>query len=410
MTERWAPEEELPEGSHEAAWGDEHLPEGDEEPGWDWDASWGGAPPRGHAGATARTGPRHRPGRRPARRGRRVLAWVAATLGVLVLALALFGIHLEHEISPGGRPGRLVSVTIPAGASTARIGRILAGAGVISGPTLFHYYVGLRGDGPLLPGTYRLASHESYSAAIAALTKGPPIVVERLVIPEGYTLAQIAARVQALPGLGLRADKLLAAASSGQVRSRYEPPGVDDLEGLVYPATYDIRQGMTEADVLTLLVQKFDDEAAAVGLEARAAALGYTPYQVVTVASIVEREAKLAADRPGVASAIYNRLRVGMALGADSTLVYALRLANPSVDIATVDYNQPSPYNTRIHKGLPPTPIANPGLPSLQAATSPPSTSYLYFVETNPDGQLSFASTVSGFDHLQAECRAAHLC
>jgi UPF0755 protein len=167
---------------------------------------------------------------------------------------------------------------------------------------------------------------------------------------------------------------------------------------------------MDEADILQEMVTAFVERATALDLTGRAAALKMTPYDVVTVASIVEREAKLDADRGGVASAIYNRLRAGIPLGADSTLVYALRQSDPGVDVAKINYNQPNPYNTRLHAGLPPTPIANPGLPSLTAAVDPPATTYLYFVEINPDGKLGFASTTSGFEQLTDECRAAGLC
>lgn len=347
---------------------------------------------------------------RPRRRRRPVLTVLLALVVVSALIVVGVGLHLKGEISPGGKPGKLVDVTIPKGSTDRAIGQRLAAAGVISGPSLFHWYVSLRHDGPFQPGSYRLAEHESYSAAIAALKQGPPVVVDHLVVPEGYTLAEIAQRVQALPGMHLQAATFLTDATTGVVRSPYEPAGVNSLEGLVFPATYDVSPPMTEADVLRLMVQKFDDVAASLDLTGRAAALGVTPYQVVTVASIIEREAKLAGDRPGVASAIYNRLHIGMALGADSTLVYALRLANPALDPSKVDYETPSPYNTRLNKGLPPTPIANPGLPSLTAAANPPTTTNLYFVEVDPDGQLAFASNSAGFAKLQAQCRAARLC
>ena len=90
--------------------------------------------------------------------------------------------------------------------------------------------------------------------------------------------------------------------------------------------------------------------------------------------------------------------------------MYALRKADPSIIVNSINYNQPNPFNTRLNKGLPPTPIDNPGIPSLVAATNPPTTPYLYFVETNPDGKLSFASTNAGFQNLENECQAANLC
>jgi UPF0755 protein len=383
--------------------------------GYDDPAVGGGAgtPGRGGAHRQGRASGSHR--RRPPAdhstyRRRRILA-VLASLVVLVIIVALVGVvYANHQINPGGREGARVAVDIPAHASTGEIGTILGRAGVIHDGKLFRYYAKVTGAGDLLPGNYQLARNESYDDAINALQKGPVLIVDRLTIPEGFTLAQIAARVGALPGLHLSAAKFLAAGTTGQVKSPYEPAGSDNLEGLVFPATYQVRQGQVEADILQEMVDAFDTNATQLGLVAGAKKLGMTPYQVVTVASIVEREAKLAGDRGDVASAIYNRLAQGMTLGADSTQTYYLRLTDPTVVPTVAQLEQPSPYNTRLNTGLPPTPIANPGIPSLMAAINPPSTTYLYFVETNPDGKLSFASDATGFAQLQTECAAAHLC
>jgi UPF0755 protein len=333
---------------------------------------------------------------------------IVATV-VVVLAAGLF-VWAQHQINPGGHHGPNVAVDIPPGSSTSKIGSILAKAGVIHEGTLFAWYVRIKGDGPLLAGDYSLPKNSSYQSAISALEAGPKIVTERLVIPEGYTVRQIANALAALPVLHLSAAKFLAAAESNEVRSPYEPAGVNNLEGLLFPATYQVRQGQTEIDVLEQMVGAFDDQAASVGLSAAAARLHLTPYQVVTLASIVEREAKLAPDRGPVASTLYNRLRAGMPLGADSTETYFLRLTDPTLLPTASQLNQPSSYNTRLHRGLPPTPIANPGVASLQAAANPPTTPYLYFVEVRPDGTLGFASTTAGFAQLQNQCRAANLC
>ena len=303
-----------------------------------------------------------------------------------------------------------MAVSIPKGASTSQISSILSRAGVIHSGTLFALYVRIHGDGPLYPGSYSLPKNSTYKSAISALEAGPKLITDRLVIPEGFTIRQIAAAVGALPQLHLSAQRFLAAATGGEVRSPYEPAGVNNLEGLLFPATYQVRQGEGEIDVLEQMVGAFDDQATAMGLTAAAARLHVTPYQAVTVASIVEREAKLYANRGPVASTIYNRLHRGMPLGADSTQTYYLRLRDPQLVPSAAQLNQPSPYNTRLVKGLPPTPIANPGLASLRAATNPPTTTYLYFVEVKPSGELGFASTTAGFDQLQQQCRAARLC
>jgi UPF0755 protein len=361
--------------------------------------------------ASAAHGPAHLRRNQPSGRGRgsRLLRRLTALLAILVVLAAVVLVWANSQINPG-KAGRMVTVNIPKGASTSTIGSILAHAGVIHDGFLFSIYVKVSGDGPLFPGKYNLPKNSSYHSAIKALEAGPKILVDKLVIPEGFTVQQIADAVGALPGLGLSSQKFLQAASDGTVRSPYEPAGENNLEGLLFPATYDVRQGESEVDILEQMVGSFNDHAQSLGITQAAATLGISPYQLVTVASIVEREAKRDSDRADVASVIYNRLRAGIPLGADSTQAYYLRLTQPGLNPTAQQDNQPSPYNTRLNKGLPPTPIASPGLPSLQAAVSPPATTYLYFVEINPDGQLGFASTIAGFTQLQRQCRAAKLC
>ena len=373
--------------------------------------------PPGYAQNETWSGPEHSKRRRrerdedhPRRRKHPVLLALLIVFALL-LAVAIGGVvWAEGQINPGGHQGPDVEVSIPTGSSTSHIGSILSKAGVIHSGTLFALYVRIHGDGPLLPGNYSLPKNSSYKSAIAALKAGPKVITEKLVIPEGYTIRQMAVAVGALPRLHLSAARFLAAATNGEVRSPYEPANVNNLEGLLFPATYQVRQGDTEIDVLEQMVGAFDEHANQVGLTAAAAQLHVTPYQLVTVASIAEREAKLNADLGPVASTLYNRLRAGMPLGADSTQTYYLRLRNPALTPTAAQLNQPSPYNTLQVKGLPPTPISNPGLAALSAAATPPHTSYLYFVEVKPSGQLGYASSTAGFAQLQQQCRAAHLC
>jgi UPF0755 protein len=335
----------------------------------------------------------------------RLLKVVGAVVAVLLVAGFLGFVHISHEVNPPGPPGRTVTVTVPAGASTLRIADLLAKAGVIHGPTVFELYVKLEASGPLLPGTYHLATNEPYSRALAALEKGPVPVIEQLVVPEGYTIRQMAAALGRLKGTGVSSQAFVAAATGGQVRSPYEPSGTKSLEGLLFPATYPVRQGEQADDLVQYMVDTFDYHAAQLGLEVAAERLHRSVYQIVIVASIVEREAKLDVDRGPIASAIYNRLAAGMPIGAESTLLYGLGDPKGAVEVTTRN-----PYNTLVNKGLPPTPIASPGIPSLRAALDPPHTDYLYWVEVKPDGKMGFASTPAGFAKLQQECGAAHLC
>jgi UPF0755 protein len=346
--------------------------------------------------------------RRPARRSRGhhpVLVAIAVIVALLVVAAAGFAYWVKKQVNPGGKLGPVVTVVIPAGASSTKIGSVLDTDGIIHSGKLFPYYVRIKGSGTLYPGTYHLAKNESYSRVISSLQQGPPLVTDKLVVPEGFTIAQMAVAVAKLPHAGITARQFLAAADGGQVRSPYEPPGSNNLEGLLFPATYTVPANEDAVALVQQMVQAFNQNATAVNLTAGAAKLKMTPYQVVIVASMVEREASRAQDRGPIASVIYNRLSQNMPLGIDSTLLYGLGTTNPDVNPDT-----PSPYNTRINKGLPPTPIAGPGVASLSAAISPPTTSYLYYAVTGPGGQTSFASTAAGFATIEAQCEAGGYC
>jgi UPF0755 protein len=340
------------------------------------------------------------------RHGRR-RRWPAVLLVVFValVVVAVVGyLHVNKDINPPGKPGRTVMVVVPAGTSTSKAADLLAKDGVIHGSTVFDWYLKLKGVGSVLSGRYQMATNEPYSTALYVLQQGPLPVTFQVVVPEGFTIHQIALAVGHLKGAGISEQAFLQAAMGGQVRSPYEPAGSNDLEGLLFPATYPIEQGETADELVQYMVATFDTHAAALGLSSAAHRLGYSPYQVVTVASIVEREVKFEADRGGVASVIYNRLARGIPIGAESTLLYGLGEPKGPVVITT-----PNPYNTLVNKGLPPTPISNPGIPSLEAAMNPPKTTYLYWVEINPDGATSFASNEAQFKQLQVECRAVRL-
>jgi len=337
------------------------------------------------------------------RRGRRWFRWMGRLIAVGLLAGAVGIVWARYQVDPSGHQGAAVQVTIPKGASTSAIASLLGKQKVIHTPALFRYYVKLRGAGPLLPGTYTFHQNERYDDVIAALEKVPAVTVSRLTIPEGFTLTQIAAKVATLPGRS--AAKFLAAATSGQVRSRYEPAGTTSLEGLLFPATYQVTAGESDIALLSQMVTLFDETVSTLQIDQAAAKLGLTPYQVTVIASIVEREAKLDVDRPPMASAIYNRLRLGMALQIDATLMYGEQLTDPH----KIDLSTNTPYNSYKFKGLPPTPIAAAGVPSLEAAISPPTTTFIYWVLIDPSGKQAFASTPAEFAALSAQAKSKGL-
>jgi uncharacterized YceG family protein len=253
----------------------------------------------------------------------------------------------------------------------------------------------LDGDGPKFhSGVYELRRGMSYSAALAVLIKPPALVQVRVTIPEGFTRAQIAARAKAD---GLSGDYLVASRPSKafEPQSYGAAPSVHSLEGFLFPATYfDYRHESVQrlvAQQLQAFAQNFDQLNFS-----HASAQHLSRYDVLIIASMIEREAQVPSDRALVSAVIYNRLKAGTPLGIDATLRYALN-----------DYSQPltdsqlaldTPYNTRIHRGLPPTPISNPGVASMIAAAEPAHVSYMYYVDKpNTCGKLAFATTNAEF-------------
>lgn len=326
-------------------------------------------------------------GRAPRRRRR----WPWVALGSLAAAVVLVGAAVawvDHEANPG-KAGPPVVVSLPAGPASS-LGGVLSSHGVVGQGWLFDLYARAKGDPSVQPGAYLLHRSDSFSGALTALSNGPPEY--KVTIPEGYTVAQIAERVGRLPGHSPAG--FLAAARSGRVRSPYEPPGSSNLEGLLFPDTYSVGLKDSDESVLEQMVKRFDQVAASVGLDKAPSEVGISPYQAVTVASIVEREAKLPPDRGKVARVVYNRLQQGMHLDIDATVIYGL--GGGITDLTQKDLQTPTPYNTYLISGLPPTPIANPGIPSLQAALSPTAGPWLYYVVTSPDGGESFSATYAG--------------
>ncbi len=220
-------------------------------------------------------------------------------------------------------------------------------------------------------------------------------VVVRVLIPEGETRRQIAARAHAagLTGSYLTASKrssLLDPADYGA------PPDTPNLEGFLFPATYDLYRGNPSSrlvhEQLIAFTERFGDEEVR-----RARELHVTPYQLLIVASIIEGEAQLPGDRSKVAAVIYNRLRLNMALGVDATIRYALDDYTHPLTAAQLALH--SPYNTRTHRGLPPTPIGNPGLASIHAAAHPAHVSYLYYVAgADGCGEQVFSTSFAQFE------------
>ena len=293
-----------------------------------------------------------------------------------------------------------VRVSIPTGATVSEIGETLEENDVISNKFFFRARVTLGGSrGDLKPGHYKLKRDMSYGAAIDALSEGPPKDVITLTIPEGRSRGEIAPTVEQA---GVAGNYKPASARSRAINlARYKAAGAESLEGFLFPATYELKRGADVRDLVAKQVDTFEEQFATVDLS-RAKRKNLTPYDVLIIASMVEREAGVAKDRPLIASVIYNRLKAGIPLGIDATIRYAL--GNWTRPLRESELASDSPYNTRKIVGLPPGPIGNPGLDSIKAAADPADTDYLFFVvKPCAQGEHEFVETNEEF--LRAAAR-----
>jgi UPF0755 protein len=325
----------------------------------------------------------------PDRSHRRLGVVLLALLATFVIVVGAAFFWYSSKANPSGGPHTAVTVVIPPGSSTAYIAAVLDQKKVISSARLFRYYLKFRGGGPFQAGEYNFRERSSFGTVAHILSKGPTVVVQRLTIPEGYTLKQIAAKVGELPNRS--AARFMQVAASGEVRSNYEPPSSTNLEGLVFPDTYFVRPNDDEKAILQRMVTEFDTRAAGAGVDDAAAKVGISPYQAIILASMIEREAKIDEDRGKVAQVIYNRLHKNMLLQIDATVVYAL--GGNKTRVLFSDLKVESPYNTYLHKGLPPGPISSPGAAALTAALNPTPGAWLFYVVIDAQGHHAFANT-----------------
>lgn len=331
----------------------------------------------------------------------RVAALAALTVAIVVI---WFLLSLFQPFAGTGKGS--VIVDIPKGSSSGKIGTILAREGVVSSGFFFEARALVEGKrGELHSGRFRMRHDMSYAAAIAVLSKpAPKAIAVKVVIPEGETRLQIAdlAHTNGLAGSYLPASQH----SPRLTPSHYgAPKGTPNLEGFLFPATYELHAGAPASLLVAEQLAAFRQHFGATQIRA-ARGLHLTPYELLTVASMVEREAEVQRDRPLVAAVIYNRLRLGMTLGIDATLRYALR--DYSEPLTKAQLQLKSPYNTRLHTGLPPTPISNPGAASIDAATHPAHVSYLYYVAAADGcGRQVFSTSYAQFQQNAAAYQQA---
>jgi UPF0755 protein len=325
---------------------------------------------------------------------RRVLRGGFIAIVCIVVGVALYGyreIRADRSL-----PVAETAVIVPKGALASQTSRQLAREGVIASPLLFDLLVRVEHAGDRIrAGQFRFAAHESLEEVLRELITGGRQVAVWVTIPEGFTARETAATLAA-HNLGTRAvfDRLFAHGSISLygVRTR-------SLEGFLFPSTYLIPLGSSPQVVARQFIDQFLAELPP-DAGRRAERLGLTVPQVVTLASLIEREAKADDERRLMAGVYYNRLRRGMPLEVDATIEYIFPKHKDVITLA--DLARDSPYNTYKHMGLPPTPIAAPGRASLRAAFDPQASDYLYYVYKG-NGHHAFSRTFA--EHQAAAAR-----
>jgi UPF0755 protein len=316
---------------------------------------------------------------------------LVAVIALLLGAWFLFELFQPFHSTGSGR----VAVAIPKGASVSEIGDLLDKKGVIDNSTLFQIRARLEGDsGNLYSGHFTLAHNMSYASALDALSRPPVKHTLSVTIPEGYSRSQAAQLVEE--------DGVPGSYTKATVKSKYLNPaqyggkGTKDLEGFLFPDTFELKPNAPAADLVQLQLQDFKWRIKGVNMK-YAKSKNLTTYDVLIIASMIEREVAAASQRKLVASVVYNRLHEGMPLGIDSTIRFAT--GNYTKPLTESELAIDSPYNTRTNAGLPPGPIDSPGLEAIEAAAHPAKTGYLFYVTTpGACGKLTFAKTEAEFE------------
>ncbi len=352
-----------------------------------------------------------------------VVFGVASILVVAVLTAGAVGWWYIRQVNPSGEVDDSVEFTVRETDTLQTISERLQANGVITNARVFRYYVDSKGGIDVSPGYYELHPRDHMGNIMRVLNTPPAATYKRITFPEGFTVAQMGKRVERdLPPM--TAAGFAQAAASTNITTTLRPPGITSLEGLLFPDTYQVAGNESEAQVISRMIALMERVGRQENLDAKAAELGMTPYQILIIASMIEREAKFDSDRAKIARVIYNRLspQIDIPLQIDATLYYGAAPDASFSDLKATD----TPYNTYIHSGLPPTPIANPGRASIEAALNPAPNpglgdplcrdlqpdqpcAYVYYVVSDAEGHHVFAATIDQHNANVAAARAAGL-
>lgn len=344
-------------------------------------------------------------------RGGRWALLLGVPLLVLALLIAVAGFWVKGKVDPGS-PGEEVAFTVTKGSTTSQIASALAEKKIVTNASVFEWYVKWKGGDPFQAGDYEgLRVNSSMGDVVEILKAGPPppktvsfLVREGLWISEFKKLA-----LEKFPTM----DPIALDAALADTHPSLQPAGSTNLEGFLFPATYEIaQQDVGNAQkLIDKMVSAFDRVSQAEGLPDASAKLKgvagtrtITPYEALIVASLVESEAKVDEERPKIARVIYNRLAKGESLGIDASVLYAIQ--KRKTNLTDSDLKTDSPYNTRLKRGLPPTPINSPGQASINAALNPAPGDWIFYVLTDKDGHHYFTNNQTDFNRAVADAKA----
>ncbi|MGI9181137.1 MAG: endolytic transglycosylase MltG [Longimicrobiaceae bacterium] len=317
-------------------------------------------------------------------------AWRAAT-GLILLLLTACG---------GPSEGEPVRITVPRGSGLGAVSDTLANRDVVQWPFGFRLYARFRGaERSIKPGVYEVQPGTSWATLLDKLTSGD-VVTQRIVVPEGWTARQIASRLS--PLTGVPEDSIARLLADSTVAEQHGVPG-PTLEGYLYPASYNVPLGTPLEEIIRGMVRTYQ-QAWTPEMRARADSLGMSERAVVTLASIIEAEARVWGERDTISAVYHNRLRRGMRLQADPTVQYALGQRQARLLYAHIDDVADHPYNTYSHAGLPPGPIASPSRGAIEAALDPADVDFLFFV-ARPDGTHIFTRTYAEHNAARRQLR-----
>ena len=347
---------------------------------------------------------------------RRALIVVAVLAVVVTVTGVEVGRWVHAQVHPAGPHGTAVAFTIEQGQSTNLVANNLATKHVIGNATVFRYWLRRQGgDQKFKAGDYDLFTRMDYPELLTALRAGPkPPVQIKVTIPPGFTVAQLQkALLDKLPGFN--ATELTEALKNPRLDAGYAPPVFGIREGLLFPDTYNVDEDASSNTyaLLRRMRDQMDKVLKELNADSRASALHYSTYDILKVASLIEKEAKVDGDRAKIARVIYNRLDKQMALGIDASTRFAVGKTNGE-PLTASDLASESAYNTRKAVGLPPTPIAMPSRASIEAALSPtPNQPWLYYVLTDDagvKGAHTFVTSPGEFEAARKICQAKGYC